>query len=48
VAIRGGSGSSIVDIPTILERVDSAERWVLTFHELDGGLRRLSEAGQIE
>jgi hypothetical protein len=46
-AIHGRSGSSIVDIPTILERVDSDERWVLTFDELDSGLRRLSEAGRI-
>jgi hypothetical protein len=46
-AIHSWRGSSPVDIPTILERIDSMERWVLTFDELDGGLRRLSEAGRI-
>lgn len=38
---------SATDLVTILERVDSAERWVLTFQELDAGLRRLSESGRI-
>lgn len=46
-AIHSRSGSSIVDVATILERVDSTERWLLTFPELDGGLRRLSETGRI-
>jgi hypothetical protein len=46
-AIRGRTGSSVVDIPTILDRVDSSERWLLSFEELDGGLRRLSDAERI-
>ena len=46
-AIRAGSGRDGVDIPTILERVDSDQRWLLTFEELDGGLRRLSDRGLI-
>jgi hypothetical protein len=46
-AVRGRSGRAGVDIRTILESVDSAERWVLTFGELDGGLRRLSDGGLI-
>jgi hypothetical protein len=46
-AVRGRSGRAGADIPTILESVDSSERWVLTFEELDGGLRRLSDRGLI-
>ena len=46
-AISSRAGSSIVDIPTVLERVDSVERWLLTFEELDGGLQRLSDDGRI-
>ena len=46
-AIHSRAGSSIVDIPTVLDRVDSVERWLLTFEELDSGLRRLSSAGRI-
>lgn len=46
-AISSRAGSSIVDISTVLERVDSIERWLLTFEELDGGLQRLSDDGRI-
>ena len=46
-AISSRAGSSIVDIPTVLERVDSVERWLPTFEELEGGLKRLSDHGRI-
>ena len=46
-AISSRAGSSIVDTSTVLERVDSVERWLLTFEELDGGLQRLSDDGRI-
>lgn len=46
-AISSRAGSSIVDISTVLERVDSIERWLLTFEELDGGLQRLFDDGRI-
>ena len=41
------SGARPVDLPTILERIDSNQRWVPTHAQLAGGLRRAGDAGSI-
>jgi hypothetical protein len=41
------SGGKPVDLPTILDRVDSRQRLVPTFEELADGLRRAGAAGRI-